>query len=690
MRFATLVFFGISAFAATGTQVLPQPPVRFEPHPGHGDQAGAIRWSSRGLGYSLAFTSEATVFQFGERALTMRLLGADPNARFEAAAPYSVPTQYFTAAYRGPVQSYQRLRRHQVYPGVDVVFYGSGGNLEYDFEIAAGADPSLIRLRFDGADRLRMVLNGDLSIELGGEAITQRVPVVYQVTASGDRKAVHAEYRIEANRDVTVHLDSYDRAAPLVIDPVISFAAYLSGSNSDTGVAIGHDAQGFVYIAGNTASADFPANTNAYFGLNRGTQNAWLMKLNPSAPGNEVIVYATYYGGSAVDSLKAMAVSADGVVYLTGSTTSTDLLTTGSALQAANAGATDGFVAVFDTKQSGTASLLYGTYLGGAGVDEPSGIATFNGKAYVTGSTLSDNFPVANAVFTSRAGGRDIFISELDPSKSGAASLVASHYFGGSGTDYGRSIAVDALGRVYVSGITFSRDLPITANPYQAVSSGSGDAFVVEFELTLPLILYSSYLGGSGTDDAKKILIDPAGRIALAGYTSSANFPITQNAFQPFLGAADATNAFLTILDLTVPGSQAVVYSTFFGGSVAEAAYDLRRDASGKYYLGGYSVSPNLPVSQNALNSVSAKDGINGFIAIIDPGAPPLNSLIYSSYVTGPGSQIVYGVDFAVSGNIYATGYATSDIFPAGYQSHTSGPGNSDAFLLGFKLDAAP
>lgn len=689
MRFATFVFLGITSFAS-GTQLLPQAPVRFEPHHGHGDESGAIRWSARGLGYSLAFTSDAAVLQLGQRALAMRLLGADPNASFEGVSPYAVPTNYFTADHRGPVQSYQRLRRHQVYPGIDMVFYGTGGNLEYDFELAAGADPSLIRLRFDGADRIRAALNGDLSIELGGQAVTQHVPVVYQVTASGQRAPVHAEYRLEANRDVTIRLDSYDASAPLVIDPVITFAAYLSGSAADTAVAIAHDSQGFVYVAGNTASGDFPANTNAFFGLNRGLQNAWIMKLDPSAPGSQVIVYATYYGGSSVDSLKAMAVDDNGLVYLTGTTTSTDLLTTSSALQTANAGTTDGFAAVFDTNQSGTASLLYGTYLGGAAVDEPSGIATFNGKAYITGSTLSDDFPTKNAVIPSRAGGKDIFITQLDPTQSGAASLVSSQYFGGSGTDYGRSIAVDVQGRVYISGLTFSTDLPVTANPYQAVSSGGGDAFLLEYDLASPLILYSSYLGGAGTDDAKKVLIEPSGKVALAGYSSSANFPTTQNAFQPFLGAADATNGFLTILDLTVPAAQAITYSTFYGGSVGEAVYDLRRDASGKYYLGGYSISPNLPVSQNAINAVSAKDGINGFIAVLDPAAPPLNSLIYSSYITGPGSQIVYGVDFDVSGTIYATGYATSDIFPAGYQPHTSPPGNSDAFLLGFKLDAVP
>ncbi len=690
MRFASLLFVGACAFAATPTRVLTQPPVRFEQHRG---QKSAVQWSAHGLAYSLAFTADATLFRLGERTLALRMLGADPHATFEAASPYSVPTQYFTAAYRGPVQSYRSLRRRQVYPGVDVVFYGTGDNLEYDFEIAAGADPSRIRLRFDGADRLRMAFNGDLLVDLGGQTVTQHLPVVYQVTAGGKREPVHAEYQIEANRDVTLRLDRYDPSAPLVIDPVITFAAYLPGSKSTVGVAIGHDAQGFIYLAGNTAATDFVSTSNSFFGANRGTQNTWLMKINPLATsGDQVIVYSTYFGGTLVDSLKDMAVdSSTGLVYLTGSTTSTDLLVTAGAFQSTLTGTTNGFVAVFDPTRFGAASLLYATYLGGTGADVPYGIAAHNGKAYVTGSTTSLDFPVANATLPSSAGGTDMFITELDPAQSGAASMVASGYFGGAGLDYGTSVAVDAAGFVYVAGVTYSFNLPITAAPYQANANGSGEAFLVKWALEAPLIVYSTYLGGSGTDGAKKVLIDPAGRVAIAGYTSSANFPITQNAYQSLLGgpnatnATSATNAFLSILDLTLPPAQSLVYSTFFGGSVDEVPYSLRLDANGNYYLGGFTLSPDLPVSQNALNPSSARGGFDGFIALINPSAPPINSLVYSSYVTGPGSQIVYGVDFDASGTVYSTGFSTGNIYPAGYATYTAGPGIAEVFLYGFK-----
>jgi hypothetical protein len=695
MRFAGLLLMGACAFAATPAklspiQALPRPPIRFEPHVGRSAPANPA-WSAHGLGYSLGFTADATLFRLGEQTLALRFLGADPRATFEAAAPYAVPTQYFTAAYRGSVQSYRRLRRHQVYPGVDVVFYGTGDNLEYDFEIAPGADPSRIRLRFDGADHLRMSLNGDLQIDLGGQTITQHLPVVYQIAASGKREPVHAEYQIEANRDVTLRLDRYDASAPLVIDPVITFAAYLPGTNNTVGVAIGHDAKGFIYLAGNTSAQDFVSTPNAFFGLNRGTQNTWLMKLNPFATsGDQVIVYSTYFGGTLVDSLKDMAVDpATGLVYLTGSTTSTDLLVTSGAAQATLTGTTNVFVAIFDPTQP--SSLVYASYLGGTAIDVPYGIATHNGKAYVTGSTTSTDFPVFNATFPSSQGGTDMFITELNPALAGASSIVASGFFGGAGLDYGASVAVDAAGFVYVAGVTFSLNLPVTAAPYQANANGSGEAFLVKFALEAPLILYSTYLGGTGTDSANKVLVDPAGRVAIAGTTSSANFPITQNAYQTALGGPNATkpptatNAFLSILDLTLPPAQSLVYSTFFGGSVLEVPFSLRLDANGTYYMAGFTLSPDLPVSQNALNPVSAKGGFDGFIALINPSAPTLNSLLYSSYVTGPGSQIVYGVDFDASGTVYSTGYATGNIYPTGYQTYTDGPGIAEVFFFGFK-----
>ena len=684
VRLVSLLLVSLAAFAGTATQLLPKAPVRFEPNVGqiHSGK-GAILWAARGPGYAIAFTREATLFKVGSGTISLRLLGQNQAADFAASSPLPVSTNYFTPGYRGAVRNYGRLRRNQIYPGIDLVYYGDGDRLEYDFEIAPGADPSRIRMRFAGARSLRLSSGGDLLLDLGGDVITQHVPVVYQKKASGERVRVPAAYRLAANRDVTVALSRYDATAPLVIDPVISFAAYASGSGSDAGVAIAHDRQGFVYLAGNTSSTDFVTANGAYTS-NAGSQDIWLIKLNPAATSaDQVVVYSSLFGGALIDSLKAMTIDSNGWVYLTGSTTSTDLPITDRAFQSTNAGGTDGFVAVFDPSQSGRLSLLYATYLGGAGFDEPAGIAVAKNKIYVTGSTLSDNFPLAHAFQPGRNVGRDAFLTEIDIFQSGSASLVASTYFGGSKSDFGRTVAVDAAGNVYIAGFTDSADLPVSANAYQSTYGGGGDAFLTQFDFTLQGS-YSTYLGGSGADEARKIVIDPAGRVALTGYTSSADFVITQSAAQPLLGGTGATNAFLALIDPKAPAAKALVYSTYFGGSVAEVANDLQLDAKGSYYIGGYSMSPDLPVSQNALSPVSARGGLNGFVAVINPSAPPNSALRYASYITGPGSQTVNGVDAGANGAIYVTGWASGDIFPSANPPHSSLRGNTDAFVLVF------
>ena len=675
------------AFAAPPAQLLPKAPVRFEPN--QGQFGRAVLWSARGPGYSVGFTRDATLLHVGERTVAMRLAGQDLTAPFEAENPFSVPANYITPGFQGSVRTYGRLHRRQVYPGVDLVYYGSGDNLEYDFELAAGADPARIHLRFAGMDELTVAPNGDLLVRAGGRTVTHHAPVVYQRRASGEQTLVPASYRIGAQQDVTIAVASFDAAAPLVIDPVISFATYLFGSGADVGLAIGRDQYGFIYVAGNTSSLDYP-NTNAAVDANRGGQDAFVMKLDPTAATcTQVVCYSTFYGGGGVDALKAMAVDPTGLIYLAGTTNSTDLITTNAYKSAPAVAAstgttgTDAFVVFLDPSRSGSLTLVYATYLGGTQFDEATAITYFAGKIYVAGSTSSDDFPVVNAYQPVKAPGRDMWVAEIDPNQSGAATLAVSTFFGGSSADYARTLLVDAPGHVYVAGETFSADFPLSPNAYQTVYAGGGDGFLTEFNLDRASGGYSTFLGGAGLDDIRKIVKDGAGRIGMAGYTSSSNFPITQNAYQPLLGGSGAINAFLAVLDPTAGANRGLTYSTFYGGSSTEAAWDMRIDAQGNYYLVGYSFSPDLPVSQNALNPISAQGGLNGFVAVLNPAAPPLNALTYGSYITGVGSQAAYGVEVDASGGIYVTGYATSDIFPAGYQPHVT-PGNSDTFVLIF------
>jgi hypothetical protein len=367
-----------------------------------------------------------------------------------------------------------------------------------------------------------------------------------------------------------------------------------------------------------------------------------------------------------------MTVDAKGVMYMTGATASTNFPTTSGAYKTSNASDTHAFVSVLDPSQEGSAGLIYSSYFGGTGKrDEADAIALSGGKVYIAGFTNSPDLPVVAPIQTNYVNNYDAFVAAFDPTQGGSASLVLSTYFGGSLLDAAHAVAVDSAGRVYIAGVTYST--------YQAAYAGEGDAFLTVMDFTAGTLVYSTYFGGTSPDDIKKILIDPSGRVAMTGYTGSSDFPITQNAYQARFGGNG--NAILTILDITKAG-QGLVYSSYFGGSGGEVAYDLTRDGAGRYYLGGYTVSSDLPVAGSPLNGATAGAGVDGFLAVIDPAAPPLgsNALVYSTYITGQGFQVVYGLDVDAS-SVYVAGFTTADIFPSG-AAQNSHPGKYDGFLL--------
>ncbi len=678
----------VSSFAdsptASAAKLLEIAPLRFEPNAGL--QPAWVRWTARGQGYSFAFTDGAAVLRLANRSVRLTFPGANRKWRFEGDDQQHAGTNYFIGTHRLSAPAYRRLRERGVYPGIDVVYYGSGREIEYDFEIAPGADPSRIRMRFAGVDSVRINAAGDLVLSLGSGEVVQRAPVVYQRTASGEIVAVAASYRVARNGTVGLELAHYNRAEALIVDPTLTYAVYLSGSGADTGITMTHGVGG-VYMAGNTFSTDFPVSANAAQATNAGSQDVWLMQLDPTQ-GTNAIQYSSFLGGGADEFVKAIAVDMNGVIYLTGSTDSGAFPVTASALVASNAANTHGFVSMIDPSQ-GTNGLIYSSYLGGTDNDEGDGIAVVNGLIYVTGTTDSPDFPVAgNSYQNAQATDFDAFLVVIDPTQSGAASEVYGSYLGGSSADAGRTVAVDSAGNVYVAGVTYSTDFPTTFNAFQPGYAGGGDGFIAELNIKTGALLYSTFLGGSAEDEVKKMLIDPAGQIAVAGYTLSADYPVSANAFQTAFGGV--ANAFVSILNLTAsnPGV-GLTYSTYYGGSGGEVAYDLKRDSGGLYYLCGYTLSRDLPVTANALNPTNTGAGFDGFIAVINPFAAA-KGLLYGTYVTSiDGTQVVYGIDVDLSGNIYALGVTTSNIFPNGYAQNTF-PGKLSAFLMIISLDRVP
>ena len=265
MRFVLASLFCLNVFgAAVPTTLLDIQPVRFEPNPGLGTVDSPVKWSARGPGYAFLFLDDSTVLRTSAGAATLTFPGSRASAKFTAEHPLSAQINYFRGRQHASVTAYTRLRRAQIYPGIDLVYYGTGHDIEYDFEIAPGADASLIRMRFDGAESVKLNDRGELVLAFTDGQITQRKPVVYQRSASGKIAPIPADYVLDDTGTARVRLGSYNRSQALVVDPSITYSAYVQGSSVDSVVAVGHDSSGRVYMAGNTFSIDFPVTSQAY------------------------------------------------------------------------------------------------------------------------------------------------------------------------------------------------------------------------------------------------------------------------------------------------------------------------------------------------------------------------------------------------------------------------------------------
>jgi beta-propeller repeat-containing protein len=393
------------------------------------------------------------------------------------------------------------------------------------------------------------------------------------------------------------------------------------------------------------------------------------------------LVYSTYLGGSGDDTGFGIAVDSSGNAYVTGQTGSTDFPTTAGTFQPALAGGgTDAFVTKLNAAGNG---LVYSTYLGGSGPDEAIGIAVdSSGNAYVTGMTFSTDFPTTAGAFqTANAGISDVFVTKLNAAGNG---LVYSTYLGGSNLDSifdgGSGIAIDSSGNAYVTGYTFSTNFPTTAGAFQtAFGGGAWDAFVTKLNAAGTGLVYSTYLGGNGTDTGSGVAVDSSGNAYVTGGTSSTDFPTTAGAFQT--AKPGITNAFVTKLNASGSG---LLYSTYLGGSGFEFGYEIGIDSSGNGYVTGFTTSANFPTTAGAFQTVFADGGGDAFITELNASG---SGLLYSTYLGGNGLDFAKGIALDSSGNAHVTGFTSSTNFPTTVGAfQTVFAGGSDAFVT--KLDA--
>jgi hypothetical protein len=672
-------------------------PLSFEANQGQTD--ARVKFLSRGSGYTLFLTSDEAVFSLRGRKTDSVALGRPPQLQLRAVVPRTnavvrmklvnanraakvtgtneLPgkSNYFIGndrkKWRSHVPTYARVKYENVYPGIDLVYYGNQRQLEYDFIVAPGANPHCIAFDVRGAKRIRRDEHGDLLVKVGEDEIRWHKPAVYQ-EKDGKRQEIKARYAITDKDRVGFTVAKYDTNRPLYIDPLI-YSTYLGGSGTDYGFAIAVDSSGNAYITGRTNSTNFPTVNPLQPTYGGGVLDAFVAKINSTG---SALVYSTYLGGVGEaggfgEEGFGIAVDGAGNAYVTGATSSTDFPVTAGAFQTACGGSCKGNAFVTKLNPTGSA-LVYSTYLGGSGTlgDTGDGIAVDSaGNAYVTGTVSSVDFPVTpNAFQLVFAGGNyDAFVTKFDPTGS---ALVYSTYLGGSSdADFGKGIAVDSAGNAYVTGQTGSTDFP-TMNPLQPTNAGSTDAFVTKFDHTGSAV-YSTYLGGSSDDFGYSIAVDNAGDAYVTGATYSTDFP-TMNSLQ----AANAGGPDAFVAKLNASGS-ALVYSTYLGGSGADAGYGIAVDSAGNAYVTGQCGSTDFP-TMNPLQPAYGGGGYDAFVSEVN--ALGL-TLVYSTYLGGSNIDDGYSIAVDSAGNAYVTGYTESTDFPTMNPLQPTNGGGTDGFV---------
>lgn len=675
-------------------------PLSFVPNAGQLD--ARVRYSAQSGGRSFYFTTREAVFSFAtkNKGLVLRLafLGGNPRAAITGEVQESGRVHYLIgndpAKWHTDLPTYSEIVYHNLWPGIDLLFRGENGQLDYEFLIRPGARVQDIRLAYRGAEKLSVDDDGDLIIHTAQGSIADTRPVTYQLVdgqgvAVASRFAVKRSGKSKATYGFT--LGAYDPRRELILDPGLVYSTYLGGTGDDEGHAIAVDSCGQAYVAGDTYSTDFPTTAGAYNQAPNGAEDVFVTKLNSSG---SALVYSTYLGGASDEPYwsASIAVDRDGYAYITGTTLSSNFPVTPGAYQMALKGFSDAFVTKLNLDGSG---LIYSTYLGGTSddgayygdaIEVDSG-----GHAYVTGFTYSMDFPHTPGAFQpTLKGGYNAFVTKFNSSGTG---LVYSTYLGGSAFDSATGIAVDGGGKAYVTGYTYSNDFPTTPGAYQTVnrSPGGSNAFVTKFNSSGTALVYSTYLGGSGGfDGAAAIDVHWDNKAYVVGDTNSTDFPTTADAFQKNYGGG-ADDVFVTKLNETGSGLD---YSTYLGGALDDYANNIALDTNGQAHVVGFTNSVNFPVTPDAFQKTPQGNGPpffygDAFVTKLDNKG---SSLIYSTYLGGNSQDTGLGIAVDRARKVYVTGTTNSTNFPTtsgAFQTTFNGAGPpyfyGDAYVT--KLD---
>jgi hypothetical protein len=660
-------------------QALQQLPIRFEPNVGQSDPR--VRFLARGRGYGIFLTATGPVLALAgsddgtpSRAVHVNLVGSAPSPSIEAVDRLAGVTNFYggdPSRWRAGVPGYARVAYRGLYPGVDLVFHGQERALEYDFVVAPGADPRAVRLAFDGADSLALDADGDLVVGVGGGAIEQRRPVVYQQIDSA-RREVPARWVLEGDHSVRFEVAAYDATRPLVIDPVvIAWSTYLGGVPGPGpmasyegvhGIAV-DAATGDVVAVGQTPGVGFP-NPDPSHAVS-GALDAYVVRID--ATGTSV-TYTTFLGGPSTESADAVAVDAHGNAFVMG--TGSQGFPVLNAAQPMPAGGGDVFVASLDA----AGRLRFSTFLGGSSSEGTGGQIAVdpNGRVIVTGYTRSTDFPTTPGAYD-RSCGTDGTCNVTAYGYGYADAFVASYsadgaldyatYLGGERDDYGTAVTVDADGRAYVVGGSESLRFPwIDFLPASPPGIYHSQAFVSRLSADGSQLLDSTLLGGGNDEGAAGVAVDRDGYVVLAGSTDSTDLPLV-NPIQSELHGI-VSDVFVAKLDLD---ADELLFATYLGGDEGnyvngDVAAGMALDANGFVYLAGQTSADDFPLVEPRQGN---RRGWDAFVAKLDTETP---ALLYATILGGDNphfaDDVAYAIAVDANGDAYVGGMTGSRDFP--------------------------
>jgi len=689
-------------------------PWRFEQNRGQAPAGAAF--VARSAHYEVMIGEEGPVMRYRRAdgktgVLGTVIRGGNRRASISGEQPAAARANYLIGNRQDQwienVAGFGRVRYTNVYPSIDLIFYGNETDFEFDFEVKPGGDPKNIALSWTGAKNVRKDAEGNLLISTSGGDVRWAKPVIYQARG-GARTEIAGGFRLR-NSVASFDVSAYDPNATLVIDPAVAFATFIGGAGNDSAHAIAVDTLGNILIAGVTSSISLPTTAGvAQTGFNGTTQDtitgdAFVASLNPAG---SALNWVTYLGGNADDLAYGIATDSSNNVYVTGMTNSPNFPVKNAAYGSflgAGGNKLNPLGDAFLTKLSSAGALVYSTYFGGSADDWGMAIAVDNtGAAYIGGWTLSGNLPTGSTAFQKGYKGNggnpdfctgcgpvlttgDGFVAKFGPS----GSFVWATYLGGTMDDFVSAIAIDKTFNVYVAGSTQSSNFPVSSGAFQTTFGGEstvqaqpnmhmGDAFVAKLDPNGANLLYGSYLGGSGDDGAYGIAVDSSGNAYVTGATVSPNFPVTAGAFQSaFKGPSTAVvnsqqiptfvygDGFVAKVNAT---GTALTYSTYFGGSGNDCGQAIAVDSNGNVYVTGQTTSHDFPVTAGAIQSNYAGDGGesiavgDAFLFQLDPkGATEL----YGTYFGGNRDDAGAAIAIDGSGDAWIAGYTVSQNFPA-------------------------